>query len=65
MSTNLNLHPIFSNIFRRAFPSLDLTQSAPSEEWECSNCYHIGPLDERGRCQQCGSSAVISQEVYR
>lgn len=27
---------------------------------ECSNCYFIGDLSPQGRCQQCGSDAVLS-----
>ena len=33
------------------------------EEYECSNCWWIGPLDTHGRCERCGSEAVLSQEV--
>jgi hypothetical protein len=30
------------------------------EQFECANCYHIGPLNSHGGCEQCWSSAVVS-----
>jgi hypothetical protein len=30
------------------------------ERYECANCYHRDQLDKYGRCQRCGSDAVIS-----
>lgn len=30
------------------------------EPHECGNCYHVGPLDQHGHCECCGSRAVIS-----
>jgi hypothetical protein len=32
------------------------------ELYECANCNRIGPLNERGKCDCCGSSAVVSIE---
>lgn len=31
-----------------------------AELWECANCFHKGPLDRHGRCENCNSNAVIS-----
>lgn len=33
------------------------------ELYECSNCFHSGPLDIHGGCERCGSRAVMSKEV--
>jgi hypothetical protein len=33
------------------------------ERYECSNCFHVGPLNVHGGCESCGSLAVISQEL--
>lgn len=60
-----NLHPIFAAILRGHFPTLDLSRAAPVEQWECANCFHRGPLTQQGRCEKCGSTSVISQEVIR
>lgn len=30
------------------------------ELYECSNCFHTGPLDLHGGCERCSSLAVIS-----
>jgi len=31
-----------------------------TELYECSNCFHTGPLDLHGGCERCSSLAVIS-----
>jgi len=31
-----------------------------NENYECANCFLVGPLDQHGRCARCGSAAVIS-----
>jgi predicted ATP-dependent serine protease len=33
------------------------------ETYECQNCTHTGPLDKHGRCEMCGSDAVMSTVV--
>lgn len=33
----------------------------PNEKWQCDNCFHVGPLSIHGRCEACGSEAVISE----
>lgn len=30
------------------------------ELYECSNCFHTGPLNLHGGCERCSSLAVIS-----
>jgi rRNA maturation endonuclease Nob1 len=32
------------------------------EQFECANCFRIVTLDEHGRCEHCGSLAVMSLE---
>lgn len=34
-----------------------------TEQFECQDCYLIGPLNQHGACVQCGSQAVLSLEV--
>jgi len=34
-----------------------------AEHFECTNCFHIGPLSVHGGCEECHSQAVISQEL--
>lgn len=36
----------------------------PAEQFECMNCYHSGPLNEHGGCEQCHSQAVMSLELH-
>jgi hypothetical protein len=33
------------------------------EQFECCNCFKIGALNSHGGCAECGSQAVISQEL--
>ena len=33
------------------------------ERFECETCFHTGPLDQHGRCERCGSSQVVSEQV--
>jgi hypothetical protein len=33
------------------------------ELFECRDCFHIGPLNVHGGCEECHSQAVISQEL--
>lgn len=33
------------------------------ERYECSNCFHVGPLNQHGGCERCLSRAVISEAV--
>lgn len=33
------------------------------EKYECTNCFHAGPLGLHGGCECCGSQAVISVEL--
>jgi hypothetical protein len=33
------------------------------EQFECRDCFHIGSLTVRGECEECGSQAVVSQEL--
>lgn len=35
----------------------------PTEAYECGNCYHVGPLNQHGRCEVCDSRAVISAHL--
>jgi hypothetical protein len=35
------------------------------ERYECSNCFHIGPLNQHGGCERCFSHAVISEAMMR
>lgn len=35
------------------------------ELYECSNCFHTGPLDLHGGCERCSSLAVISVAKIR
>lgn len=32
------------------------------EHYECLDCYYVGLLTTHGRCQRCGSYAVITVE---
>lgn len=34
-----------------------------NEQFQCCDCFHIGALNIRGACEECGSQAVISQEL--
>ena len=33
--------------------------SHPSEEFECLDCFLVGPLNVHGRCPRCDSNAVL------
>ena len=33
--------------------------SHPSEEFECLDCFLVGPLSVHGRCPRCDSNAVL------
>ena len=35
------------------------------ERYECSNCFHIGPLNRHGGCERCASLAVFSEAKIR
>jgi len=35
----------------------------PKEPYECSNCFHRGPLNEHGRCERCDSQSVMSAHL--
>ena len=35
------------------------------ERYECSNCFHIGPLNQHGGCERCMSKAVMSEAMIR
>jgi hypothetical protein len=30
------------------------------EQYECANCCHVGQLNQHGKCEHCGSCAVVS-----
>lgn len=30
---------------------------------ECVECHHVGPPDAHGRCERCGSQAVIDVRI--
>lgn len=32
------------------------------ELWLCCNCHRVSTLDKHGRCERCGSEAVITME---
>lgn len=32
-------------------------------EYECCNCFAIGPLTIHGKCARCGSNSVIQQQA--
>lgn len=34
-----------------------------TNQFQCCECFHIGPLDINGCCKDCGSGWVISQEL--
>ena len=34
-----------------------------SEQYECQNCFQTTPVDEHGRCGNCHSEAIVSQQV--
>jgi hypothetical protein len=34
-----------------------------SRQFQCRDCFHIGPLDINGCCNNCHSGSVISQEL--
>jgi hypothetical protein len=33
-------------------------------QFQCRDCFYIGPLDIRGCCDTCGSGSVIPQELF-
>ena len=33
----------------------------PNENWQCDNCGRVGPLSIHGKCESCGSGAVIPE----
>lgn len=52
--------------FRVAIAKLDDEIAAVNrmpELYECSNCFHRGPLDIHGGCERCHSQAVMSEQV--
>ena len=32
-------------------------------QFQCRECFHIGPLDTHACCNECGSMSVIRQEL--
>jgi hypothetical protein len=36
-----------------------------SEDFECQDCFRVGPLSKHGRCDGCGSDAVITEAKLR
>lgn len=35
------------------------------ENYRCLDCHYVGPLNQRGQCDACLSSGVISDEVVK
>ena len=40
-----------------------LASMSPRDTWTCANCWHEGALDRAGRCEACGSDAVLPVEL--
>jgi uncharacterized paraquat-inducible protein A len=49
--------PAWQAVDRRWLKIVSQRQDA-EDLFQCAGCGHVGPLDQHGRCETCGSDAV-------